>query len=62
MPGDCNGEQQHQQLRPPVLLHNAEDAETNGQPHHRNRYDFHTQRDGAILPEIADIATQSGMI
>ena len=58
MPRNCRCKHKHQQLRPPMLIHNAEDAEANGEPHHCDRHYFHTQRDGTVLAEIADILAQ----
>ena len=32
---NCRCKHKHQQLCPPILIHNAEDAKANGEPHHR---------------------------
>ena len=62
MPSNCCGKQRHQQLRPPPLINHRDNTKTYGEPHHRNRHDFHMQWDGMILPEIPDINAQSRVI
>ena len=62
MPRDCNGEQSHQQLRPPPLIHHRNDAIADSEPHHRHRNNLHTQWYGTMFAKVADILAKNSMV
>lgn len=61
MPRKPDGEQQQPRLRPPPRTHDSEDAVEQRRPDQRDGDDLRTQRNGAVLPEIADVGAQAGM-
>ena len=59
MPRKPDGEQQQPRLRPPPRTHDSEDAVEQRRPDQRDGDDLRTQRNGAVLPEIADVGAQA---
>ena len=60
MPRESDSEQQQPRLRPPPRTHDSEDAVEQRRPDQRDGDDLRTQRNGAVLPEIADVGAQAG--
>lgn len=58
---DSGGQQQEEETQSPMVGY-PEGAVEQGEPHEAYRDDLHPQRDGAMLPKVADIGPQVGVI
>ena len=58
---DSGGQQQEEEAQSPMVGH-PEGAVEQGEPHKTHRDDLHPQRDGAMLPKVADIGPQARVI